>query len=115
MPGIRKAAFFSIFQLKIFIFQSCFQNILNSFLVSISEDPGQPIKLDATNISSIADAPVIIDAPIKFLLHGYTGHVNYSPNMELRPGKDNISFIVLEELITIIKIIIIHNNKLLIQ
>lgn len=59
----------------------------------ISEDPGQPIKLDATNISSVAEAPVIIDAPIKFLLHGYTGHVNYSPNMELRPGKDNISFI----------------------
>lgn len=35
---------------------------------------------------NLLNAPFIPKAPIKLLVHGYTGHQHYSPNTELRPG-----------------------------
>lgn len=47
----------------------------------------KPHKLDPTDRNSIYDAPFVDGAPVKILIHGYTGYVDYSPNMELRPGE----------------------------
>ncbi|XP_063823018.1 pancreatic triacylglycerol lipase-like [Ostrinia nubilalis] len=35
---------------------------------------------------SISAAPWVRDAPIKILVHGYTGHREFSPNTEIRPA-----------------------------
>lgn len=35
---------------------------------------------------SIKQAPWVPDAPIKILIHGYTGDKDYSPSKEIRPG-----------------------------
>lgn len=42
--------------------------------------------LDFTNPDTLLNAPFVLNAPIKLLIHGYTGHKDYSPNTELRPG-----------------------------
>lgn len=42
--------------------------------------------LDFMKPETLMEAPFILNAPIKMLIHGYTGHKDYSPNTELRPG-----------------------------
>ncbi|VVC37247.1 Lipase/vitellogenin,Triacylglycerol lipase family,Lipase, N-terminal,Alpha/Beta hydrolase fold [Cinara cedri] len=42
--------------------------------------------LDFTKPESFLEAPFVLHAPIKLLIHGYTGHKDYSPNTELRPA-----------------------------
>lgn len=42
--------------------------------------------LDVTKPDTLLEAPFILHAPIKLLIHGYTGYKDYSPNTELRPG-----------------------------
>jgi hypothetical protein len=39
---------------------------------------------------NLLNAPFILNASIKLLIHGYTGDQNYSPNTELRPGNVTI-------------------------
>lgn len=51
---------------------------------SNQNDPHQVI---ANNNKSIESAPWVDDAPIKILIHGYTGYKDFSPNTEIRPGK----------------------------
>ncbi|XP_050535300.1 pancreatic triacylglycerol lipase-like isoform X2 [Daktulosphaira vitifoliae] len=41
--------------------------------------------LDNSIPDTLLWAPFILNAPIKLLIHGYTGDKDYSPNMELRP------------------------------
>ncbi|XP_050053058.1 pancreatic lipase-related protein 2-like [Aphis gossypii] len=41
--------------------------------------------LNYSSTESLKQAPFITNASIKLLIHGYTGHKNYSPNTELRP------------------------------
>ncbi|XP_050428474.1 pancreatic triacylglycerol lipase-like isoform X2 [Adelges cooleyi] len=42
--------------------------------------------LDNTDPDNLLQAPFILNAPIKILIHGYTGNKDYSPNIELRPA-----------------------------
>lgn len=44
---------------------------------------------------SIESAPWVKDAPIKILIHGYTGHKDFSPNTEIRPGDFMTLFIII--------------------
>lgn len=50
--------------------------------------------LDFTKPESLVEAPFVLHAPIKLLIHGYTGHKDYSPNTELRPGTCNPKTII---------------------
>ncbi|XP_004927688.1 pancreatic lipase-related protein 3 [Bombyx mori] len=45
-----------------------------------------PHQLLADDNNSITEAPWVTDAPIKILIHGYTGHRDFSPNTEIRPA-----------------------------
>ncbi|XP_025200902.1 pancreatic triacylglycerol lipase-like isoform X2 [Melanaphis sacchari] len=42
--------------------------------------------LDLNNPESFTNAPFILQAPIKLLIHGYTGYKDYAPNTQLRPA-----------------------------
>lgn len=46
----------------------------------------QPHRLDVGNVATIQSAPLAVNRPIVVLLHGYTGHRDFSPNTEIRPG-----------------------------
>ncbi|XP_053613042.1 pancreatic triacylglycerol lipase-like [Plodia interpunctella] len=45
-----------------------------------------PHELRINDKDTIMSAPWVQDAPIKVLIHGYTGHKDYSPNTEIRPA-----------------------------
>ncbi|CAH2238682.1 jg4356 [Pararge aegeria aegeria] len=45
----------------------------------------KPVELKISDPKSITSAPWVKDAPIKILIHGYTGYRDFSPNTELRP------------------------------
>ncbi|XP_077287742.1 pancreatic lipase-related protein 2-like [Arctopsyche grandis] len=45
-----------------------------------------PHELDVSDPESIESAMFLPDLPIVILIHGYTGHRDYSPNPELRPA-----------------------------
>ncbi|CAH2076443.1 unnamed protein product, partial [Iphiclides podalirius] len=46
----------------------------------------KPHQLKITEPASIDMAPWVPGAPIKILIHGYTGYKDYSPNTEIRPA-----------------------------
>jgi len=48
-------------------------------------DPSNPMKIGVSDPQSIRNAH-FVPGPIKFLIHGYTGNKDYSPNTEIRPG-----------------------------
>ncbi len=54
---------------------------------SFRTNADSPIKMTVDDPDSMKNAPLIPDVPLKFLFHGYTGHRNYTPNMEIRPGE----------------------------
>lgn len=45
-----------------------------------------PHRLDVADMSTIQEAPFAAGRPFVMLLHGYTGHRDFSPNTEIRPG-----------------------------
>ncbi|XP_060803735.1 pancreatic lipase-related protein 3-like [Amyelois transitella] len=45
-----------------------------------------PHQLRPDDDDSIKSAPWVQEAPIKILIHGYTGNKDYSPNSEIRPA-----------------------------
>lgn len=45
-----------------------------------------PYTLDLAQNGTIDNAPFIRGRPIVVLIHGYTGHRDFSPNTEIRPG-----------------------------
>ncbi|CAF4862835.1 unnamed protein product [Pieris macdunnoughi] len=45
-----------------------------------------PTEIKTKDIESIRSAPWVKNAPIKILIHGYTGHRDFSPNTEIRPA-----------------------------
>lgn len=55
-------------------------------LYFIRENNNNPVELKAMKSESLKTAPWVKGAPIKILIHGYTGHKNFSPNTEIRPG-----------------------------
>ncbi|KAL4149292.1 hypothetical protein QTP88_003272 [Uroleucon formosanum] len=42
--------------------------------------------LDFAKPETLLEAPFVLHAPIKLIIHGYTGSKDYSPNAELRPA-----------------------------
>lgn len=57
--------------------------------------------LDPFNPTTIKQAPLYPDCPLKVLIHGFTGNRSYTPNMEIRPGMkivpvQKISFVALK-------------------
>ncbi|KAK7582564.1 hypothetical protein V9T40_014009 [Parthenolecanium corni] len=42
--------------------------------------------LDPFNPTTIKQAPLYPDCPLKVLIHGFTGNRSYTPNMEIRPA-----------------------------
>ncbi|XP_014259407.1 probable phospholipase A1 magnifin isoform X2 [Cimex lectularius] len=57
-----------------------------SYYLFTSNLQNNPYKLDPKVKNSFIKAPLISKKPLVIILHGYTGNVNYSPNMELRPS-----------------------------
>ncbi|CAH0714410.1 unnamed protein product, partial [Brenthis ino] len=45
-----------------------------------------PHELKISDSNTITSAPWVKDAAIKVLIHGYTGHRDFSPNVEIRPA-----------------------------
>lgn len=52
----------------------------------------QSYKLDVASPDTIKRAAFVKDRPLVVLIHGYTGHKDFSPSTELRPGKHVIRF-----------------------
>ncbi|XP_023936681.2 endothelial lipase-like, partial [Bicyclus anynana] len=48
-------------------------------------NPKEPVQLKLTDSRSITSAPWVKNAAVKILIHGYTGHRDFSPNTEIRP------------------------------
>lgn len=61
--------------------------ILSKFKYLYSESQSQPHQLDLFKLDTIIMARFIQNRPLIILLHGYTGHKDFSPNTEIRPGK----------------------------
>lgn len=53
------------------------------------ETKNDPFQLNLEDEDSLEKAPFLSGLPVKMLIHGYTGHRNFSPNTEIRPGKLN--------------------------
>ncbi|KAI8422257.1 hypothetical protein MSG28_006144 [Choristoneura fumiferana] len=53
---------------------------------NITTNQDSPHQVFALNSDSISSAPWVEDAPIKILIHGYTGHRDFSPSTEIRPA-----------------------------
>nr|XP_021183570.2 pancreatic lipase-related protein 3 [Helicoverpa armigera] len=56
-----------------------------TFWLYTRENEDNPHQMFAMDADSIKSAPWVPDAPIKVLIHGYTGHKDFSPNPEIRP------------------------------
>lgn len=62
-------------------------NINITYWLYTRETPeDNPHQLYAMDDDSILSAPWVEGAPIKILIHGYTGHRDFSPNTEIRPA-----------------------------
>ncbi|XP_049868072.1 pancreatic triacylglycerol lipase-like [Pectinophora gossypiella] len=46
----------------------------------------KPHQLTVSDPESIKSAPWVKDAPVKILIHGYTGYKDFSPSIEIRPA-----------------------------
>lgn len=53
----------------------------------IRETQLEPHQLDLASPETIKQALFVKDRPLVVLIHGYTGHKDFSPNTEIRPGK----------------------------
>jgi hypothetical protein len=60
---------------------------LENSLKTFRANKDNPHKLLVNDATSLKSAPWVKDAPIKILIHGYTGHKDFSPNTEIRPGR----------------------------
>lgn len=56
-------------------------------LIACRAIDNSPYLLDLGNEQSLKDAPFVEGRPVKILIHGYTGHRDFSPNTEIRPGR----------------------------
>lgn len=63
----------------------CPNENINFYLYNRFTQDKQPYLLNVTDENSVRSATFVNDCPMKLLIHGYTGHKDYSPNMELRP------------------------------
>ncbi|PZC82661.1 hypothetical protein B5X24_HaOG200583 [Helicoverpa armigera] len=61
-------------------------NVNITFWLYTRENEDKPHQLQVVDSNSIKTAPWVPDAPIKVLIHGYTGHKDFSPNTEIRPA-----------------------------
>ncbi|KAL0880902.1 hypothetical protein ABMA27_002074 [Loxostege sticticalis] len=57
-----------------------------TFWLYTRENEVNPHQVAVDDPESIKSAPWVSDAPIKVLIHGYTGHKDFSPNTEIRPA-----------------------------
>ncbi|XP_073948838.1 pancreatic lipase-related protein 3-like [Choristoneura fumiferana] len=57
-----------------------------TFWLYTKTNQDSPHQVFALNSDSISSAPWVEDAPIKILIHGYTGHRDFSPSTEIRPA-----------------------------
>ncbi|KAG6455044.1 hypothetical protein O3G_MSEX009019 [Manduca sexta] len=57
-----------------------------TFWLYTRANPENPYEVKPLNIESIQSAPWVKDAHVKILIHGYTGHKDFSPNTEIRPA-----------------------------
>ncbi|KAJ8721487.1 hypothetical protein PYW07_002262 [Mythimna separata] len=57
-----------------------------TFWLYTRQNEDEPHQVLAMDQESIESAPWVQDAPIKILIHGYTGHKDFSPNTEIRPA-----------------------------
>ncbi|XP_063538222.1 pancreatic triacylglycerol lipase-like [Cydia strobilella] len=60
------------------------ENITFWLYTRVNED--KPHQVQAMDADSITSAPWVADAPVKILIHGYTGYKDYSPSKEIRPA-----------------------------
>ncbi|VVD04615.1 unnamed protein product [Leptidea sinapis] len=56
-----------------------------SFWLYTRANQNNPQEINVSDSKSLLDAPWVLDAPIKVLIHGYTGYRDFSPNTEIRP------------------------------
>lgn len=55
-------------------------------LIFRSGTQNTPTELSMFDPTSIKSAPFQFDRPLIFLIHGYTGHRDFPPNIEIRPA-----------------------------
>lgn len=56
------------------------------FEIFFSGTQENPTQLNMAQSDQVKLAPFVKGRPLILLLHGYTGHKNFSPNTEIRPG-----------------------------
>ncbi|XP_026733202.1 pancreatic lipase-related protein 3-like [Trichoplusia ni] len=61
-------------------------NVNVTFWLYTKENEDNPYQVFALNSTSIEEAPWVKGAPVKILIHGYTGYRDFSPNTEIRPA-----------------------------
>ncbi|GBP49664.1 Pancreatic lipase-related protein 3 [Eumeta japonica] len=61
-------------------------NINITFWLYTRSTQDTPHELKALDTETITSASWVKDAPVKILIHGYTGHKDFSPNTEIRPA-----------------------------
>ncbi|CAB3223460.1 unnamed protein product [Arctia plantaginis] len=61
-------------------------NINITFWLYTKANDRQPFQILVNDSKSIETAPWVVNAPIKILIHGYTGYKDFSPNTEIRPA-----------------------------
>lgn len=57
-----------------------------TFFLYTRDTQDDPVQLDLSDPSSVIRANYAINRPLKVLIHGFTGHKDYSPNSHLRPA-----------------------------
>ncbi|XP_075974608.1 pancreatic lipase-related protein 3-like [Anticarsia gemmatalis] len=57
-----------------------------TFWLYTRANSNKPHQITVSNPQSIKNAPWVEKAPVKILIHGYTGHKDFAPNDEIRPA-----------------------------
>lgn len=64
-----------------------FDLIFLQIIEFVRQTYAKPTVLNVSQRQSLFAAPFVRGRPLILLLHGYTGHRDFSPNTEIRPGK----------------------------
>ncbi|CAH0581312.1 unnamed protein product [Chrysodeixis includens] len=61
-------------------------NVNITFWLYTRANENDPYQVFPSDFASMEDAPWVKGAPVKILIHGYTGHRDFAPSVEIRPA-----------------------------
>lgn len=76
-----------LFIYKVIFYTHTSNSSVDKLIFIARETQSKPHQLDVANPETISQAMFVKDRPLVILIHGYTGHKDFSPNTEIRPGK----------------------------